>query len=195
MSRTVIPPAYRLMIASSRPPRRRGPLGTRRGGEGARAVPRSLQRHVPDLAGHRLRGGPIPAVRAPAPGRITALISQMAGQFGGQAELEDGLDHLGQEPARTGAAPAPAAPGHLDRHLHHLRALCPTTTPPPATITPPHPRPDEVLPGAGHERPRTLDPRPARSWCTAPRRAGVAVSTSGPPPERSRAWTSCCSRR
>ena len=30
MSRTVIPPAYRLMIISSRPPTRRAPLGTSR---------------------------------------------------------------------------------------------------------------------------------------------------------------------
>ena len=31
MSRTVIPPAYSEMIISSRPPRRRAPLGTSRG--------------------------------------------------------------------------------------------------------------------------------------------------------------------
>ena len=91
MSRTVIPPAYRLMIISSRPPRRRGPLGHQPRGERAVAVPRDGQVHGAGLGTHRLRGRTRCGSSADTPDRIALLIAQVPGQLGLQPRSRTAL--------------------------------------------------------------------------------------------------------
>ena len=97
MSRIVIPPAYRLMIISSRPPSRRDPFGTSCGVKRAVAVPRDRQLDIADLAGDRLRGGAVARVRKQRRLRIAALIANMIGQLHFQATLQGRLQHALQQ--------------------------------------------------------------------------------------------------
>ena len=50
----------------------------------------------------RREGGAVARVRAAPPGRVAALIPEVAGRLGGQAAFEHGFDHLGEEAAIPG---------------------------------------------------------------------------------------------
>ena len=78
-----------------------GALGHQRRPERAVPVSRLVQRDIPDLGPHRLRRGPVAGVARPIPDPVALLVTQVIGQLRRHPSLQDGLDHLGQEPART----------------------------------------------------------------------------------------------
>jgi hypothetical protein len=79
-----------------------GALGHQRRPERTIPVPRLIQRDVTDLGAHRLRGGPVAGVTRPMPDPVALLIAEVIGQLRRHPPFQDGLDHLGQEPTRTG---------------------------------------------------------------------------------------------
>src|SRR5690606_18560660 len=74
------------------------PLGHQPRLERASPIPRRVQLDIANLAGHRLRSGPVPRIRRAPAGRITPLIPQVITELGLQTALEHRLDELGQEP-------------------------------------------------------------------------------------------------
>ena len=76
-------------------------LGHQRRRERGVAVARLVKADVADLGAHRLGGGAVARVPRAVAGPVALLVAQVTGQLGLHPPLEDGLDHLRQEPALT----------------------------------------------------------------------------------------------
>lgn len=111
-----------------------GALGHQRRGERAVPIPRGVQVDHADLGGDPARGDPVAGVARAVAGRVVLLVPQMVGQLSTHTPLQDGLEHLGQEPARAGQRDTPLISGrqelinqlvveHLPPQLPSRRAL------------------------------------------------------------------------
>ena len=76
-------------------------MGTSRGSN-CRAITRDVQTDRADLGRHRLRASPVTRIARSPAGRVAFLVTQVAGQLGGQPPLEHRFVHFREEATRAG---------------------------------------------------------------------------------------------